>query len=80
MVHLAHLSGYTGTKMENYYVPQAATHTQLGFATQSDAERYEQLNYQLEQHHRAIAAIQREREAILRRATWTLDGIMDREG
>jgi len=66
--------------MENYNVPQSATHAQLGFATQSDAERYEQLNYQLERHHRAIAAIQREREAILRRATWTLDSIMDREG
>ncbi len=66
--------------MENYYSPHAVTQTQLGFATQSDAERYEQLNYQLEQHYRAIAAIQREREALLRRATWTLDGIMEREG
>ncbi len=53
---------------------------ELTFASRHDAERYGQLKTQLEQHRAALAAIKREREAILRRANWSLQSIMEREG
>lgn len=52
----------------------------IAFSSRSDAERYAYLNQQIERHRLAIEAIDRERASILRRATWSLDELMEREG
>ncbi len=60
--------------------PISSYQPNISFASRSDEERYAHLNQQVERHRLALDAIERERASILRRAAWSLDEVMEREG
>jgi len=70
---------YTATNMDKSALPSSCQPT-IAFASRDDEERYTQLNQQVARHRLALEAIERERASILRRAAWSLDEVMEREG
>ena len=71
---------YTGGMIEDHRATLCDPAPEMSFGSPADAARYYYLTTQIAHHYHVIEEMEREQQAIMRRARWSIHDIIAREG